>query len=71
MRSYEARPERLESRWQRPKNHFVPVAFYPWHLDEAAEARWLRERVCPCGQRGCPELRIGAMLPEKAPSADA
>ena len=26
---------------------------------------------CSCGQRACPQLRIGAILPEKAPSAEA
>ena len=41
MIGYKARLERLESRWQQPKHHFVPVAFYPWHLDEPAEAHWI------------------------------
>jgi hypothetical protein len=41
MIGYKVRLERLESRWQQPKHHFVPVAFYPWHLDEPAEAHWI------------------------------
>jgi hypothetical protein len=35
-------------------------------------AHWLREgMICACGRRHCPELRIGAMLPETAPSEAA
>jgi hypothetical protein len=72
MRSYEARPERLEARWPRPESHCVPVVCTLWDLGEADEARWVSEAVtCACGRRGCPELQIGALLPGKAPSADA
>jgi hypothetical protein len=31
----------------------------------------IRPEACTCGQRGCPELRIGVLLPEKAPSPEA
>lgn len=54
-----------------PRGHFIPVVFSPWHLDDPDEHDWLRALVCPCGQRGCPEIRIGAMLPEKTPSDEA
>jgi hypothetical protein len=33
---------------------------------------WLAEAVTyPCGERGCPEFRIGLVILEKAPSAEA
>jgi hypothetical protein len=71
MRAYETRLRRLEARQPEPLSHFIPLVFYPWHLGEPDETEWLRALVCPCGQRECPELRIGALLPEKAPSAEA
>jgi hypothetical protein len=67
---YESRLRRLEARRVRPVSHFVSIAYYPWHRGEPDDA-WLRGLVCPCGRWGCPEFRIGAILPEKAPSADA
>jgi hypothetical protein len=36
------------------------------------QAMWLRDEVVyRCGQRRCPELRIGLVVPQKAPSAEA
>jgi hypothetical protein len=71
--SYETRLQRLEAQRRQPwpVSHFVPVVCYPWPVGEPDDHDWRRALVCPCGQRGCPELRIGIMLPEKAPSADA
>jgi hypothetical protein len=71
---YETRLKRLEAtrRQPGPVSHVVAVAFMPWHPDEPAEAQWLRDEViCACGRRGCPELQVGVLLPEKTPSDEA
>jgi hypothetical protein len=54
-------------------SHFVMSVRVPWNLPDGMDQdTWLREAVqSSCGQRGCPELRIGLVLPEKAPSAQA
>ena len=65
---------RLEEyrRKRRPPGHCLRVVSTPGHLDGGAIDHWLREELaCACGQVGCPELRIGALLPEKAPSVEA
>jgi hypothetical protein len=71
--SYQARLARLESRQRRAHpdtlTHFLSVVRVPW--GEPDEAQWLRALPCACGVVGCPHLRIGALLPDKAPSADA
>ena len=68
-----ARVKRLEQRQrqQHPPElaHFISMAFQPW--EEPDRERWLAGLTCPCGAVGCPELRIGVLLPEKAPSAEA
>jgi hypothetical protein len=65
---------RLEEYQRRrlPPNHFMMSVRVPWDLpDDMDQEAWLREGVlCTCGERGCPELRIGLVLPEKAPSAE-
>jgi hypothetical protein len=48
--------------------HFISVVYQPW--EEPDRDRWLAGLTCPCGAVGCPELRIGVLLPEKAPSAE-
>jgi hypothetical protein len=67
-RSLETRLARLEAyhRYRRPP-HFITSVRVPWDLpDGMDQATWLRdEMVCPCGQRGCPEFRIGFALPER------
>jgi hypothetical protein len=67
---YEIRLRRLEARRRQPVSHFLSVAYYPWHWGEPNDD-WWRALVCPCDQRGCPELRVGASVPEKAPSPEA
>jgi hypothetical protein len=56
-----------------PFSHFVSIVLVPWERPVGTDQEtWLREEVmCRCGRRGCSELRIGALLPEKAPSAEA
>jgi hypothetical protein len=75
MSCYKARVRRLEERQRRrcpPGQHFVSIVRVPWDVDEDDQDRWLREEVTSaCGCCSCPELQIGAMLPEKAPSAEA
>jgi hypothetical protein len=65
---------RLEEH-QRKRNgrlHPLAVVQYPWDLPEGDRDRWLGEELpCTCGQVGCPLLIIGALLPVKAPSAEA
>jgi hypothetical protein len=69
--SYHARIARLEARQRQahPDRHWTSVVRVPW--DEPDQARWLRQLPCACGQVGCPERRIGLLVSEKAPSADA
>jgi hypothetical protein len=67
---YETRLRRLEARRLRPVSHFLSSVRYPWYRDEP-DHEWRRGLVCPCGQRGCLELRVGAMVPEKALSPEA
>jgi hypothetical protein len=67
---YESRLRGLEARPRQPVSHFLSMVRYPWHRGEP-DHDWRRGLVCPCGQRGCPKLRIGAMVPEKAPSPEA
>ena len=71
---YRQRVARLEEYRckRRPPSHFMSVVCTPWHMNGGAIDHWLREEVaCPCGTVGCPDLRIGALLPEKAPSVEA
>ena len=65
-----ARLEEHARQQRRTLSHFIPVARYPWQGDGPA-ADWLAALVCPCGQRACPQLSIGALLPDKAPSPEA
>jgi hypothetical protein len=70
---YRQRVARLEEcrRKRRPPSHFMNVVSTPWHMDGGAIDHWLREELaCACGQLGCPERRIGALLPEKTPSVE-
>jgi hypothetical protein len=71
---YRQRVARLEEyrRKRRPPSHFLSVVCTPWQMDGGAIDHWHREELaCACGQVGCPELRVGALLPEKAPSVEA
>jgi hypothetical protein len=72
---YRQRVTRIEEYQRRrlPPSHFVMSVRVPWDLPAGMDQdTWLREEVtCACGQQGCPELRIGLVLPEKAPSAEA
>jgi hypothetical protein len=62
--------ERRQRRQHPPKlAHHLPIAYQPW--DETDRERWLAELRCPCGVSGCPELNVGCILPEKAPSPEA
>jgi len=56
-----------------PPDHFLTSVRVPWDLPPGMDTdTWLQtEVVCSCGQRGCPEMRIGAVWPDKAPSAEA
>ena len=65
-----ARLEEHARQQRRTLSHVIPVARYPWRGD-VPEADWLRSLVCPCGRLGCPQLRIGALLPMPAPSGEA
>jgi hypothetical protein len=72
---YRHRIVRLEEyrRTRLPPSHFVMSVRVPWDLPAGMDQEtWLQEEVlCTCGERGCPELRIGLVLPEKAPSPQA
>jgi hypothetical protein len=72
---YRQRITRIEAyrRRRTPPSHFLMSVRVPWDLLVGMDqATWLVEEVtCPCGQRDCPEFRIGLVLPEKAPSAEA
>ena len=72
---YRQRLRRLEGfrHQQLPSSHFLMIVRVPWHLAAGMDqATWLRDEVeCNCGVRGCPTLRIGLVLPAKAPTAAA
>jgi hypothetical protein len=52
-----------------PPSHLLPVVYDPW--PEADQERWVREEVvCAWGEKGCPQMAGGALLPENAPSAE-
>jgi hypothetical protein len=74
-KSIDARLARLEAyrRRRAPTNHLLTSVGVPWDLPPGMDAdTWLQEEVtCACGHRGCPELRIGLVVPVKAPSAEA
>jgi hypothetical protein len=50
--------------------HFVSMVKIPRELPGGMEEdTWLRTEVtCACGQQGCPEMRLGFVLPEKSAS---
>lgn len=72
---YRHRITRIEAYRRRrlPPRHFLMSVRVPWDLPEGmGQATWLAAEVrCPCGERGCPELRIGLVVPAKAPSVEA
>jgi hypothetical protein len=56
-----------------PPSHFLMSVRVPWDLPAGMDQEtWLAEEVaCPCGQRECPDFRIGLVIPEKATTAEA
>jgi hypothetical protein len=73
MRALEKRISHLENtpRLSRAEKHWVPDLFYPWELPNDMRETWLAEQIrCDCSP-ACPGKRIGAILPKKAPSAEA
>jgi hypothetical protein len=72
---YRQRVTRIEAYHRRrmPPSHFIASIRVPWDLPSGMDQEtWLEAEVrCPCGQRGCPEFRIGHVIPAKAPSAEA
>jgi hypothetical protein len=63
----------METHAQRllPDPHVISVLIYPRHLAEASLEDWLSEQLrCHC-RPDCPGKRIGAVLAEKAPLAEA
>jgi hypothetical protein len=67
-KSIDARLARLEAyrRRRAPTNHLLTSVGVPWDLPPGMDAdTWLQEEVtCACGQQGCPELRVGLVVPE-------
>jgi hypothetical protein len=54
-----------------PDPHFINVLIYPRQMAEASLEDWFAEQLrCHC-RPNCPGKRVGAVLPEKAPSAEA
>jgi hypothetical protein len=73
MRDLERRLNNLEVRQRHGQAgaHVIPILPYPWHLDAEDQEAWLAEQLaCNC-QPDCPGKRVGALVPEKAPSAEA
>jgi hypothetical protein len=63
----------METQAQRllPNPHFISVLIYPHHMAEYTLEGWLAEQLrCHC-RPDCPGRRVGAVLPEKSPSAEA
>jgi hypothetical protein len=72
---YRHRITRIEEyrRRRMPPSHFRMSMRVPWDLPAGMDQEtWLAEEVtCPCGQRDCPEFRIGLVIPAKAPGVEA
>jgi hypothetical protein len=61
---------RVEAWWRQrvPSMHFLTSVQVPWNVDTDT---WLQTEVtCACGQHGCPELRVGLVVPERFSSSD-
>jgi hypothetical protein len=69
------RVTRIEAyrRQRSPPRHFLMSALMPWDLPAGMDQEtWLAEEViCPCGRREYAEFRIGLVIQEKAPTAEA
>jgi hypothetical protein len=73
MRDLDRRLHTLEVRQHQGQAgaHFIAILQFPWDLHAEDEERWLAEQLaCDC-RPNCPGKRVGALLPEKAPSAEA
>ena len=63
--------ERALRRQERPaRGHVTPVVRVPHDVPRAAWDAWLASQPCACGRRGCPERKIGVLLPQKCATPD-
>jgi hypothetical protein len=60
---------RLEARQRRQqssaRDHFTSVAQVPPDVPDDAWDTWVAQQPCMCGVVGCPERRIGLLIPTK------
>jgi hypothetical protein len=70
---YLGRIIKLEQKYLPAPSHLISILQYPWSLPDGMDLdTWLRDEVtCSCGAVGCPLMRIGALIPEKASSVEA
>ena len=74
MRFRRTRIARLEARQRRQQpphlRHFTPVVRVPHGIPHDDWGAWLAAQPCACRALGCPERRVGLLLPEKCESPE-
>jgi hypothetical protein len=66
MSGLRTRIQRLEERHRRyGPTHFTDMVCVPPDVPHEAWDRWLAGQPCACGVVGCPERRVGLLLPAK------
>jgi hypothetical protein len=74
MSFFKSRISRLEARQRRQHPaelaHFTSGVQVPPAITEADWHDWLAEQPCACGAIGCPERRIGLLVPTRCQTAD-
>jgi hypothetical protein len=73
MSRFSQRLERLEAQQhEQTPAHYTPCLWVSWWVvaDDDWDA-WVLRQPCRCGVIGCPERRIGLVMPAKAPSPEA
>jgi hypothetical protein len=75
MSVYKSRVKRLEDRRRRRlppgQGHFTSVMQVPDDVPHQAWDQWLAGQPCACGVVGCPERRVGLLIPTKCQTAEA
>jgi hypothetical protein len=72
MSGLRTRIQRLEERHRRDRPaHVTGTMCVPPDVPQDAWDRWVAGQPCACGVVGCPERRVGLLLPTKCQTADA
>jgi hypothetical protein len=71
---YKSRVKRLEERRRQHRSgpgHFTSVVCVPSDVPDEEWETWVAGHPCGCGIVGCPERRIGILLPARGPTDEA